>query len=75
VRSASLVIKLDSAAVPQWTSAGVKVQRQLVQSFLDRLGRSYPKSVRSITITDSSGLVYAVGDKSGRGAAAIKLYK
>ncbi|MCW2927928.1 MAG: hypothetical protein JWM86_1896 [Thermoleophilia bacterium] len=73
VTGAVLVIKLDASAQEQWTSAGKKVQIQLVKSFLTRLGKSYARSSRSITITDSSGMVLAIGDAAPRRAPTVKL--
>ncbi|MCB0877642.1 MAG: hypothetical protein KDC46_01490 [Thermoleophilia bacterium] len=75
VTSASIVMTLDDAAMQQWTGAGKKVQTDLVKSFMTRLGKSYRKAVRSITILDSQGTVLAIGDASANGGAArVKLY-
>ena len=75
VTSAVLVIKLtDPAALQQWTSAGKKVQATLVTSFLQRLGKNYKRSSRSISVVDSAGTLLAVGDAIGRGPVRTKLY-
>lgn len=75
VTGAVLVIKLDQTALPQWTSAGAKVQGQLLRSFLSRLAKTYRSASRSITVVDPSGTVLAFGDAAGRGNGTIKLYK
>ncbi len=74
VTAASLVMRLDEAAMQQWTGAGKKVQTDLVKSFITRLGKSYRKAARSVTILDSSGTVLAVGDAGASGAVRVKLY-
>lgn len=78
VTGAVLVIKLtDQTAVQQWTSAGKTVQAQLVKSFIQRLGKTYPKASRSISVVDTSGKLLAVGDAGvggGAAAGAVKLY-
>jgi hypothetical protein len=75
VTAASLVMQLDDAAMQQWTGAGKKVQAELVRSFITRLGKSYRKAVRSITVLDSSGTVLAIGDANAGGSAGrVKLY-
>ena len=54
--------------------AGKKVQISLVKSFLTRMRKSYPKSARSITITDAQGNVLAIGDASvGGTSGTVKL--
>jgi hypothetical protein len=75
VSAASLVMRLDDAAMQQWTSAGKKVQRDLVTSFVTRLGKSYRKATRSVTIVDSAGTVLAIGDAPAGGrAGSVKLF-
>jgi hypothetical protein len=74
VTGAVLVMKLDTSAQQQWTGAGKKVQTDLVKSFIKRLGKSYPKATRSITIVDSAGTVLALGDAAPGAAVAVKLF-
>ncbi|MCW2955845.1 MAG: hypothetical protein JWO69_714 [Thermoleophilia bacterium] len=76
VTAAVLVIKLnDPTALQQWTGAGKKVQGQLVQNFLQRLRKSYPKASRSISVVDSAGTLLAIGDAVPRAAkGAVKTY-
>lgn len=75
VTAATLVMRLDSAAMQQWTGAGKKVQTDLVKSFMTRLGKSYARAVRSVTIVDDQGNVLAIGDASaGGGVARVKLF-
>jgi hypothetical protein len=71
VTGAVLVMKLDAAAMQQWTGAGKKVQTDLVKSFLARLSKSYRKAGRSVTIVDASGNVLATGDASASGGAVV----
>lgn len=75
VTSATLVMKLDDAAMQQWTGAGKKVQNDLVRSFMARLGKSYRRATRSVTIVDAQGTVLALGDaRPGGGQGTVKLY-
>jgi hypothetical protein len=75
VTGASLVMRLDAAAMQQWTGAGRKVQADLVESFITRLGRAYRNSSRSVTILDASGTVLAVGDAGPNAAKPnVKLF-
>jgi len=76
VTSGSLVITLtDPNAQQQWTTAGKKVQIQLVQSFLQRLSKTFRTSARSVSVIDASGNLLAVGDAvAGRPSGAVKLY-
>ncbi len=75
VAAATLVIKLDASALEQWTTAGRKVQLELVKSFSTRLQTNYPKATRSVTIVDSTGTVLAIGDATASGGAArVKLF-
>lgn len=74
VTGATLVIRLGDAALPQWTEAGKKVQRNLVSSFLTRLGGRYGKATRSVTVLDSGGNVLAIGDAAPKAKGSVKLY-
>lgn len=77
VSAATLVMKLDQSAMEQWTGAGKKVRIDLVRSFLTRLGKSYRKATRSVTVLDASGTVLAIGDakaNAGVSASRVKLY-
>lgn len=75
VTSATLVMQLDEAAMQQWTGAGKKVQADLVRSFMSRLGKSYRRAARSVTVLDAQGTVLAVGDAPARGGqGTVKLY-
>lgn len=74
VTAAVLVLQLDSAALQEWSSAGAGVQRNLVRSFLTRLGKTYGKATRSVTVVDSSGTVLAVGDAAARKPGTVKVY-
>ena len=64
---------IDASAQQQWTGAGKKVQVDLVKSFIQRLGKRYPKSSRSITVVDATGAVLAIGDARPGAGGVVKL--
>ena len=74
VTGAVLVMKLDAAAQQQWTDAGKKVQADLVRSFTTRLAKTFKRASRSVTVTDSTGNVLAVGDAAPGKPSVVKLF-
>jgi len=74
VTASVLVIKLDATALEQWTTAGKTVQRNLVRSFITRLGKAYRRASRSVTVVDSAGSVLAVGDAVRGASGTVKIY-
>lgn len=73
VTGAVLVLKLDAAAQQQWTGAGKKVQADLIRSFLSRLGKTYGKATRSVSVVDESGNVLAIGDATPGSRGTVRL--
>ena len=45
-----------------------------MKSFLARLGKTYRKATRSVTVIDPSGTVLAIGDAGAGRPVAVKLY-
>jgi len=76
VSAASLRIAIaDATSQGEWDKGSKKVRTTFVNGFLTFLDKRFPNAARSVTITDSAGVVLAVGDAGARGAGAVSVLK